>query len=196
MSSQGLSRSEIEAMLEEKLRGYRKTAYAFLLGFGGLFVFLIANQLLSTKSLLVFLHDQMFGSDRYLGEVIDSSVALSYSEQFLLTAADGVRYVSFYANEPQRVVLLTDIKHSGTGARNKVIIRLDHLEKPIFHEATDLNFEKVDLTESVRAPAQFASSAEHVHTLTFQLDPEQINAGDVANIRILANVVGLEKKPQ
>jgi hypothetical protein len=194
--SQGLSRADVEAILEEKIKGYRRIVYAFLLGLGGLFLFLVANQLLSKRSLLVFLHDQLFGSDRYLGEVIDSSVALSYSEQFSLAPAEGVRYISFYASDTQKVILLTDVKHYGPGARSKVIIRLDHLEKPIFDEASDLNFEKVDLTESVRSRAQFASGAEHVHTLTFQLDPEQLNPQDVANIRILANVIGLEKKAQ
>jgi hypothetical protein len=190
-----LTRSDVETILEEKLKGYRRVAYAFLLGLGGLFVLLAANQLLSKRSLLVYLHDELFGSDRSLAGVIDSSVALSYSEQFSLTPTDSIRYVSFYASETQKVLLLTEIKHYGPGEPNRVIIRLDHLEKPIFHEAGDLNFEKYDLTELVKGPAQFASGAEHVHTLTFQLDPELINQRDVANIRILANVVGLEKTP-
>lgn len=193
--SLGLSRSEVESIIDEKLRVYRRIAYAFLLGFTGLIIVLVANQLVSRQSLLVFIHDQLFGSERSLREAIDKSVALSYSEQFTLGTDDPVQYVSFYANETQKVIALVDVKHYGTGNRNKVLIKLDQMDELLYDKVDDLDFQKVDLTERVRKIGHFTSGAEHVHTLTFQLDPETRNPKDHTNIRLLANVVGLESNP-
>ena len=97
-------RRQVESVLAAKLAEYKRVVPAFLLGSGLLFTILIANRLISQNSLLVYLHDEIFGSERNLGSGINLRVALSYSNQFALTTK-GAADRAADAGAPERRVL-------------------------------------------------------------------------------------------
>jgi hypothetical protein len=190
-----ITREQVEAIVEGKLKFYKTVVYAFALGLTSLFILLTANQLLSNRPLLVYLHDQIFGSDRALSELIDKSVALSYSDQFALKAQDKPRNLYFYANKQQKVVIVLAVEHSGPTKHNsKLLVTLDQFESPIFDSPVKLEFSNMDITDKTSAPVHFAPGPENVHCLTFQVDPKDIDPNDQLSIRIITNVSGLETK--
>jgi hypothetical protein len=187
-----MTREQVEAILEEKLKSYRTVVYAFSLGLTCLIIVLVANQLVAKRSLLVYLHDQLFGSDRMLSEIIDRSVALSYTDQFAVRAQDKPHYLYFYASKRQKVVLLLDAQHTGTEHENKLLVTLDQIDPPLFDIALPQNFTKTEITTS--RPAKGAPSAENVHYLSFQVDQRDVNPNDLIFVHVVANVYGLETK--
>ncbi len=191
-------RSQVESLLAAKLAEYKRIAWAFLTGFGLIFAILTANRLISENSLLVYLHDELFGTERGLGPAINHSVALSYSNQFVLKpATTPVQFLTFYANETQTVTALIEIKHHGNSTPNRIIIRLDRLSEPIWNGTDDMDFSRRDLTMKIRQPAEFSPAAEHMHNLTFQFDPAAPeNDQDETHVQVIVNVIGLEEKPK
>ncbi len=187
-------RSQVEEIVNAKIGEYKRIIRAFLLGFGILFVVLITNRLISQHSLLVYLHDEMFGSERYLGSAINKSVALSYSNEFALDSNTPYEYLSFYANDPQTVIALIEVKHHGASSPNEVLVRLDQIPDPVWRGSQDLDFNKLDLTDQVRKPAVMSSPADHVHNLTFQISRSNPKSDDHVHVRVLVNVIGLEQK--
>jgi hypothetical protein len=195
-SIENVVRSQVENVVTAKFNEYKRIAWAFLLGFGCLFTFLIANRLISENSLLVYVHDQLFGTERGIDAAVNLSVALSYSNQFVLNRTTPVQYLTFYANDLQTVVALVDVKHHGKDTPSKVIVRFDRMADPIWSGTDEMDFSKLDLTPDIRKPAEF-SPGEHLHNLTFELDPAAPrNTDDEIHIRILINVIGLEQKPK
>ena len=194
-SSEALSSTDVEKIIDARINEYKRIAKAFLLGFSLLIIFLIANRLVSQNSLLVFLHDQIFGSERYLAGAINKSVALSYSNRFELDSNTPIQYLGFYANPTQTVIGLIDIKHTGADSPNAVLVKLDG-ENQIWSGVQDLNFSKIDLTKMVREPAQMSSTIENVHTLSFQISRSNLSSDDHVYIRALINVIGLESKSE
>jgi hypothetical protein len=193
-STEVLSRTDVEKIIDARISEFKKIAKAFLLGFSLLIIILVANRFVSQNSLLVFLHDQIFGTERYLAGAINKSVALSYSSEFMLTSAAQVQYASFYANPTQTVIGLIEVKHSGPSEPSEVLVRLDQFPDPVWRGTEDLDFNKIDLTKMVREPARMSSPAENVHNLTFQLKGSNESPGDSVHVRILINIIGLEAK--
>lgn len=188
----GMTREQVEAVVEGKLKSYRTVVYAFALGLTCLIILLVANQLIAKRSLLVYLHDQLFGSDRSLSRVIDRSVALSYTDQFALRPNDKPHYLYFYASKRQRVVLLLDAQHTGTEHENKLLVTLDQIDPPLFDIALSQNFTRTEITDRTSSPAKGAPSAENVHYLSFQIDQKDVNPNDQIFVHVVANVYGLE----
>lgn len=185
----------VRAEISSKLAEYRRILYAFLAGFGLLVTFLVANRLMSEYSLIVAVHDQIFGFRQNLVQAMGSTVAFSYSTQFQLELPQPRRqFINFYSDKSQEVVALVDIKHSGSGAQNRVAIRLNQNKDALWSGDDDITFQRYDLTEDIRKPAVFAPGAYNVHTLTFAIEPESTNKQDRVVVRVLINVIGLEAK--
>jgi hypothetical protein len=191
---EGLIRERVEAVFAAKLAEYKRVGYAFLLGLGLVFSVLIGDGLLSKHSLLVFLHDEVFGGfEKNLASAMARSVNFSYSNQFWLDKTTSTQFVTFYADKAQNVNALIEIKHSGGGQTRKVTIKLDNNEKEkIWDSDQDLDLKPIDLTSLVRGPCNFCD-APNVHHLTFSLDGSA--AGDIVSFKVLLNVLGMEALP-
>lgn len=179
----------VKDAVEAKVGEYRKIIRAFLLGFGLLIVFLAANRLLSTESLIVLLHDQVFGFDSQLRQAMSKTVNFSYSNQFWLDTKDPVQFMPFYANKTQRAVSLIEIKHMGTGEPASVSIHLD--DTSIWEGIDSFDSRLEDLTERIQKPAHLARG-ENVHILMFRVDGRPEHVGDKVFVRVLTNIIGLE----
>jgi hypothetical protein len=190
-------REQVDSALKAKLGEYRRLAYAFLIGLGLLVAFLTGNRLMSERSLLVVLHDQIFGIEerfeKKVHQTIDNTVAFSYSNHFWLQFPnESTQHIAFYANPKQRVIALVEIKHKGTGTPHRVAIRLNRRSTPIWSETDDLDFERLDLSEQIREPTLFSAGATNVHLLRFALEDPDAGAQERVFVRVLLNVVGLE----
>ncbi len=181
---------QVKAAVEAKIVEYWKIIRAFLLGLGLLVALLVANRLLSPESLLVMLHDQIFGFDKHLTRVMSRNVNFSYSNQFWLQAKDQTQYMAFYANKTQKVSALIEIKHTGVGEPRTVSIRLD--DSPLWEGTDSIENRLWDLTDLIKKPAQLALG-ENIHMLTFRADNRAEHAGDRVFVRVLTNIIGLEE---
>jgi hypothetical protein len=185
----------VEAALDARIVQYRKIVCAFLAGFGLVAVFLISNRIISQESLLVMLHDQIFGFEHSLTREMGGSVNFSYSNEFLLQPTEPVHYLAFYASQAQIVKALIDIKHSGAGEQIPVTIRLNESANPIWAGSDDLQFRRLDLTAEIRKPAQLSPGADNVHYLTFSIDSARTaEVADRVFVRVMINVLGLERR--
>ena len=194
------SESEIESAvaqrvhvaLDAKIAEYRKILYAFFLGLG-LFVLLITgNYLISNQSLLVMVHDTIFGSSQDLDDALRNSVAVSYSNHFWMSDSDGVEQsIAFYAAESQTVVASIEIKHTGIGASYRVIASLDDIR--IFTEREDYTDE---LTLNHFIEESRFERPNKVRRLIFSIDDEGESTEDRVLVRVLINVRGLEEEGQ
>lgn len=181
---------EVKAAVEAKIAEYWKIVRAFLLGLGLLVALLVANRLLSPESLLVLLHDQIFGFEKHLTRVMGKSVNFSYSNQFWLDPREPAQFMTFYANKTQRAWARIEIKHMGVGEASTVSIRLD--DSPLW-EGTDTFDDRLeDLTEQIQKPAHLARG-ENIHVLMFRVDNRPEHARDRVFVRVLTNIIGLEQ---
>lgn len=188
-------RQRVEAALEARIVQYRKIVYAFLAGFGLLGLILISNRIISEQSLLVMLHDQIFGFEQSLTRAMGGSVNFSYSNEFWLDPTEPVHYLAFYANQAQTVTALIDVKHSGAGKQAPVTMRLDESANTIWAGSDDLHYRRLDLTAEIRKPAQLSPGADNVHFLTFSMDgAHSAGVDDRVFVRVMINVLGLERR--
>ena len=190
-----LAKEHLEAGLKAKFVEYRKLTYAFLGGLGLLIVLLIGSGLISQQSLLVLLHNQIFGFKKNLDLALRNSASVSYYQQFALgTQEDAVEYwnIGFYADKKQRVRLVLDIQHSATGRLHEVTIKLDEVDEPIWQGKKDWNFGRIELTEKLRSDEQISERPENMHFLIFSIDGEGGKTKDRVTVGVLINVLGWE----
>lgn len=184
----------VGAQVEAKLRYYRRILYAFLGGLGLIVAVLVGTGLVSERSLIEIVHDQIFGFERSLDDALSGSVAVSYNNQFWLGTAPGddqVQSITFYADTTQEVEALVDISHVGTGRPLEVTITLDEAPASIWSKATDLH-ERLDITKAMRGHDHLIARDVNVHRLTFGVQ-EGAPTEDRVFVSALVNVRGRDR---
>jgi hypothetical protein len=190
---EGLVAEMVDAAVKKKVAEYKRVSLAFLAGVGVLFTVLIGSGLVSERSLILRLHDEIFGFESNLDRALSSNVAVSYSNEYWIgTHEDLARYqsVRFYADTTQRVQALIDIVHSGTGRKQIVAITVD--TKRIWYDSADTT-KVFDLTHDLLFERDISDRRDPVHQLTFAIVEGQGETGDRVLVRSLINVLGREK---
>ncbi len=180
----------VDAAIAERARQTRKVVQAFLLGLGILVVFLIANGLLSRRSLLVLLHDQIFGYESSVSDMLDRRLSVAYSNHFWLTISDPKQSISFYAHPSQHVEARIGITHQGATDRHNVRVFLDESDDALYDDSEDRGYYHLDLDDAIRAHRHQGERPENVHELIFEID--ETGTENSVFLRCLITVRGLE----
>jgi hypothetical protein len=189
--------SRVEAALNSKINEYKKIARAFLAGLGLLTALVVGHGLLSGRSLLVMLHDEVFGFEGSLAKAMSNHVAVSYNNQFVLGSqanSESAQAIAFFAKNPQRVQAFIQVSHFGTGDRRSVSIWLDDdRNNPMTSDTKDFEFAEIDLTEAIRDHQHRLGRPKNFHFLNFDIDESLVESDDRAFVHVLINVLGREE---
>ena len=187
----------VKHAVERKVAEYKRLAQAFSLGLGALIGFLIAQNFISSESLLVFIHDQLFGFEASLDRAMAKNIAVSYNNQFVLgdhPDLETTQSIAFFAKSPQRVEAWVRLTHFGVGEQRNVTIWLDDArDDPILSNDRDLEFSPTELTNILDDRRHHLGRPTHVHFLNFDV-AEDIETDDKVFVHVLINVLGRENE--